>query len=221
MRKIHKILATAAISLGLFLGFEQKETQAMIIPGINVMDLSNLFQAAAQMLQDADLGGLFSQISDLEMKTQKFNEWRDQFRKFTMMYNTIQKSARYAAEITSILAYFVQEVDFLYSSYIWFSSNGATPEIVLAAANCASGFQDSFKSLQEDNKTRLDFVQSLQSGDALVILDSLDKLMKDYQREFYANSSYYRSEVSRLYYRHRRLQADAANMQFFANRLFY
>lgn len=221
MRKIHKILATVAISLGLFLGFEQKGTQAMIIPGINVMDLSNLFQTASQILQDADLGGLFSQISDLEMKTQKFNEWRDQFRKFTMMYNKIQKGARYAAEITSILAYFDQELDFLFSSYMWFSSNGATTEIVMASFNCWSGFKDSFLSLQEDNTTRLNFIESLHSGDALVILDSIDKLMKDYQREFYVNSSYYRSEVSRLYYRHRRLQADAANLEFYANRLYY
>lgn len=222
MKKINKILLCFSVTLGLFCLSEEKETQASIIPGGTlVTDLSSIFTTAQQMLQDADISGLFSQYPDIEMKTQQFLAWKEQFEKFTSFYGKLQKGMRYASQITATMAYFTREIEYFYSMYVWFSSNGASPQIVMAAANCVSAFRQFFSTLQEDSNMKTEFIKSLTSGDALQILAALDGMMKDYESQFYSASSYYRTRLSDLYFKHCRMKANAANLDFYAKRVFY
>lgn len=218
MRKLYKALISVALCVALFVGSGRTPARAQGFPTI---DLSNLLQNIIQYLQDADVAGIFSDFSDLEMKTEQFMKWKEQFELFMNTYQKFSAGLRYAKGITSTLYQFEREMTYLYSCYNWLSSNGAKPEIVMASATCISDFKEFFLMLQEDSKTKTEFFKSLKSGDAVQILKATDEMLRQYEREFYVASSHYRSQMSKLYYRHVRMQNDVANMKFYANRLFY
>ena len=209
-----------ALCIGLFVGAGRTPARAQG-PGLPTMDLSNLLQNIMQYLQDADVSGLFSDFSDLQMKTEQFMKWREQFELFMNTYNKFAAGLRYARGITSALYQFEREMTYLYSCYNWLSSNGATPEIVMASVSCISDFKEFFEMLQEDTQTKTKFFENLKSGDAVEILKALDEMLRQYELEFYLASSHYRMQMSNLYHRHMRMQTDLANMKFYANRLFY
>lgn len=210
------------VSLGLcvafFIGSEQRECEAAGMPTI---DVSNLLQNILAYIQDADLSGLFSEISDLDMKLEKYQEWKKQFDSFLQTYKMIQKGAKYGLEIVRITVFFEQELEFMYRSVQYFASNGATPAIAQAAFNCYGDFKEFYKAMVEDSETKTTFVESFHSGDALQILEATDNMLKEYKKEFYETDVHFRSEISKIYYRHKRMQYALENGRFLNQRVFY
>ena len=218
MKKIHKIFVTLGLCIGLFFGAEQRECEATGYPTI---DISNLLQNILAYLQDADMSGLFSEISDLDMKLEKYHEWKDQFSKFLQTYQMIQKGAKYGPEIVKITVYFEHELEFFLKSVQWFSANGASPAIAQAALYSYNDFKDFYKAMLEDSETKTAFIESFKSGDAIQILEATDNMLKEYQREFYETDVHFRSQISRLYNRHKRMQYALENGRFLRQRVFY
>ena len=218
MRKLYKALISVALCVALFVGSGRTPARAQGFPTI---DLSNLLQNIIQYLQDADVAGIFSDFSDLEMKTEQFMKWKEQFDLFMNTYQKFSAGLRYAKSISSALSRCEREMTYLWSCSNWLASNGATPEILLASRICISDFTEFFVMLQEDTQTKTKFFENLKSGDAVEILKALDEMVRQYEQEFSLASTHYRMQMSNLYHRHMRMQTDVANMKFYANRLFY
>ncbi len=218
MKKLHKILVTIGLSIALFFGAEQRECEATGFPTI---DISNLLQNILAYIQDADLSGIFSEISDLDMKLEKYNEWKENFEKFLTTYKLIQKGAKYGLEIVKITVYFEHELDFMLRSVNYFASNGAAPSVAQAALYNYNDFRNFYKAMLEDSETKMNFIESFKSGDALMILEAADNMLKEYQKEFYEVDVHFRSDMNRLYMKHKRMQYALENGRFLSQRVFY
>ena len=218
MKRIHKILVTIGLCFGLFFGAEQQECEATGYPTI---DISNLLQNILAYIQDADISGIFSEISDLDMKLEKYNEWKENFEKFLTTYKLIQKGAKYGLEIVKITVYFEHELEFMLRSVNYFASNGAAPSVAQAALYNYNDFRNFYKAMLEDSETKMNFIESFKSGDALMILEAADNMLKEYQKEFYEVDVHFRSDMNRLYMKHKRMQYALENGRFLSQRVFY
>ena len=217
MNKLHKILACFGISVCLFLGFEQEEAKA----NIPIIDISNLLENILSYLQDADVAGLFDEISSYSMQLEEWkNKWED-FNKYVQAWELIQKGATFATEIIQLTRYYGNELGFLVRSSEYFLKAGAETSMIRAVGHCRNDFQSFFKSLTEETEAKAAFVEGLKNADALAILENLDKLLKEYKQELSSVSVHYRSEMYRLYGKQKKMEYALANNRWMHEKCYF
>lgn len=223
MKKIHKIFITLALSVGLLCGAEQKECEAT---GIPTVDITNLLQNVLGFIQDADLAGMFDQISDYDMKFKAWFEKAEQLRKFLEFWKVAQQGAKYGREIARLADFYLDEVDFMSRATQYFISQGATPEITMSALTCINDFKALWKILSEDTTEKSKLIDSFKkdsSGniDTIAILEATEKMLESFKKDFYELDVHYRSEMSRLYYKHRQIQYALEDGRFLSQKFYY
>ena len=218
MYKVRRILCSGLLAVVLFLSFGEGKGCSQGLPTI---DIQRVLQTAMGIIQDAEASGAFSLFGDLEMKIEDFQKWKEQFEHFKMIYDNLMQGSRYGVEILQIINYFSSEINYMNNCVMWFEANAAAPSIVMALLKCRNDFTSFYKGMSDYLTENCNFIESLRSGNALDLLESITEVLTECRDEFYQITVHFRMEISKLYRLHMQQQAALSNALFIRNTMIY
>ena len=218
MKRITKFFVTLGLCIGLFLGAEQQETKATGFPTI---DVSNLLQNILSWIQDSIDNGLFSDISDIDMKITKWKEAGEQFQKVMQIIDVMNKGIRFGSLIVDVSSRFYNDIGEFERYSQWFQIKGAPTSYVRCMEGIIGDFQVFFTGLIEDTNEKNNFVNSMKDGDAIEILQAMNDFLENFSRQYYVFETHFRNEVRILHSRYIKMQMYRNNLGFMYGRYYY
>lgn len=228
MRKLTKIILAFGISLTLMLGTEQRTVRAQ---GIPTLDIQNFISNILSFLQDSSLGGLFEDISDLEMKIQTFREHMQVFNEMREFITLVKNGAAYAKNIYYTTSRMLGGIERSYRYISWFTEAGASPLIIQAVMQSRDDFKSFYESLLEESENRTAFFDLItgksqnsgktQSVSVIEVLRALDDYSKELDSKFSVIESAFNTRTYKIYIRFKREKYAFENGRIFRQRVFY
>ena len=219
MRRLHKIISSAVLACLLFcLSGNGNKCHAQ---GYPTMDIMNFLEQVLGYIQDSEIAGLFSDMSDLDMKIEKFQQWKEVFDKGMKVVGMITSGIRLGTEIYETATFFSNETMYMMDCITWFNQHGASPGIALAAMNCLSEFKDFYNAILSDKDEIMKFVNESKSGDGVQTIRFVEQVLKEFKMQFYQVVVHFRGEMNKLYNLHMQAEAIAANAAFMNNYYLY
>lgn len=214
MKKLLKVFVAFLLSAVLFCGNQQKAHAQFV-----VSDPGSLIQMILDYLQEADMEGIFTDVSRLTASTEQLQNLRDRLEQLQGMVTFVQGALQVSSDLKALVDIsqaFAASVDKLTTIASFLAQNDQGFNVGIAAMNYLADYKDVFKEFLEQAKSTFSQVMTLQKSEALDFLHSVRSLAEDFYVEFEAVSRHYEMKMMALYYRWNRIEAAVANEAFLA-----
>lgn len=212
MKKIVKIIVAFALSAVLMCGNQQKARAQFV-----VSDPGSLIQMILDYLQEADMEGIFTDVSRLTASTEQLENLRERLSQLQQMASWVGTALQVSNELKAIVdisqAFAVSYgrvktlAEFLYANDQGFN-------VAVAASHYLDDYYKVFNDFLLQAGDLFKQVKNISKAEALDFLASVTDLAEEFYRDFNAISSHFEMKMSRLYYKFARIEMAAANEAF-------
>ena len=204
MRKIRKFFVAFGLSVALFLGTEQRETQAQ---GMPVIDIQGLLNSILSFLQDADLGGIFEAVNSWDIDITKYTELITQLQSLMQVYETFQRLGYLGEAITNTVTLFTTEMEFMNSIAMDMQNRGDGLSYVSAVMTCSTDFYNFCIESMDIASQVSEFVGNITSGSTSSSASQIIQMMTDsinqFQADCFVARNHFNSIITQIAYNSR------------------
>ena len=193
MNKIAKIFVAFAMSLALFLGTEQKETQAQ---GMPVIDIQGLLTSVMDYVKDLDLTGFMTELSSWDITLEQYKKVADGIRKVAEVYRLLEKMGYIGETLVNMYSLAVDEVAYMQYLSGEVQNCGNAAVFALAITNIAGEFKDYITSMLDVSSAISGSLKKMDSADPSAIVDFLAKLAKDTQKDIFMARNHFHYRIN-------------------------
>ncbi len=195
MKKITKIFVAFAMSIALFLGTEQKETQAQ---GMPVIDIQGLLTSVMDYIKDLDLTGFMTELSSWDITLEQYQKIADGVKKVIEVYNFLENLGYVGHTLENMYTLAVDEYGYMNFISAELQNYGNPAVYALAVTNIANDFKDYLINMLDISKTISGKLKKMESADPSAVMEFLAKLAKDTQKEIFMARNHFHQRVNRV-----------------------
>lgn len=212
MKKFAKIIVAFALCVAFMCGNQQKARAQFV-----VSDPGSLIQMILDYLQEADMEGLFSDISQLTASTEQLENLRERITQLQQMAQWVNTALQVSNELKAILDIskaFVASYQRLQTIASFLAANDQGFNLGIAAAHYVDDYYKIFQEFLKSAKDLFLQIKNISKAEALEFLASITDLAQEFYNDFNAISSHFEFKMTRLYYKWNRIEMAAANEAF-------
>ena len=220
MKRIHKILLTALLTLGLLL-VPVHGKQGAGAAGLPTIDVSNLIQNILDYIQSQDLAGLAETLSGKGVELEEYLSRIEDMRRYIAYAQRAIEIYQCGKDIINTSLQIVEQGDYLYKSMMYFRERNALPSVAGGALCLWKDFNSLSTDFLEEEMAKIREYQKMgMSGNALMQMQAMDDMVRDIRDRVFSIIGHYRMSVSELYSYQKAFERAFANNGFL-NTVYY